>query len=137
MADCSESTNTVRDYLNGLLPGYTVSDGTLFNILAKVGISCELPTEYLTERDRDLLYAYLIIYMSPGFGSSQKVTDRDGDWEHSESTSSWSYQDRYGLWRIARALLAKWGIEDPLLEAAIPKWGFKGTGFRKIRRYHR
>jgi hypothetical protein len=131
----SIDNKTALDYIMGLFPGVAVSEAIISNIIFKTGIDLEMPLDDLDERQRDLAYAYLILFLSPGMGSSQKVTDRDGDWEHSESVSSWSYTDRNRLLGIARALLKKWGIEEELADAAGGKWGFKGTGFTKIRRY--
>ena len=131
----AENSQTALDYINGLFPGMTISEAIITNILYKTGIDPDLYVYDMTERERDLAYAYLILYLQPGMGNSQSVTDRDGDWEHSEKVSSWTYRDRVGLWRIAKALFDKWGVEDELLNASAPQWGFKGTGFRKIRRY--
>ena len=129
------NSQTALDYINGLFPGMTISEAIITNILYKTGIDPDVYVYDMTERERDLAYAYLILYLQPGMGNSQSVTDRDGDWEHSEKVSSWTYRDRVGLWRIAKALFDKWGVEDELLNASAPQWGFKGTGFRKIRRY--
>jgi len=131
----AENSQTALDYINGLFPGMTISEAIITNILHKTGIDPDVYVYDMTERERDLAYAYLILYLQPGMGNSQSVTDRDGDWEHSEKVSSWTYRDRVGLWRIAKALFDKWGVEDELLNASAPQWGFKGTGFRKIRRY--
>lgn len=131
----AENSQTALDYINGLFPGMTISEAIITNILYKTGIDPDVYVYNMTERERDLAYAYLILYLQPGMGNSQSVTDRDGDWEHSEKVSSWTYRDRVGLWRIAKALFDKWGVEDELLNASAPQWGFKGTGFRKIRRY--
>ena len=131
----AENSQTALDYINGLFPGMTISEAIITNILYKTGIDPDVYVYDMTERERDLAYAYLILYLQPGMGNSQSVTDRDGDWEHSEKVSSWTYRDRVGLWRIAKALFDKWGVEDELLDSSAPQWGFKGTGFRKIRRY--
>lgn len=133
----AENSHTALDYIKGLFPGVVISDAIISNIVFKTGIDVDVPDDELTEKQRDLAYAYLILFLLPGMGSSQSVTDRDGDWEHSEKSSSWSYADRSQFLRVARALLAKWGIEDELADAAGGKWGFKGTGFTKIRRYGR
>jgi hypothetical protein len=133
----TNSRQTAIDYINGLFPNVGISESIITNILFKTGIDPDTQVYDLTEKERDLAYAYLILFLMPGSGSSRSVTDRDGDWEHSEKVSSWTYADRAGLWRIAKALLEKWGIEDELLNASSPQWGFKGTGFHKIRRYGR
>ena len=131
----AETQRTALEYIKGLFPDINVSDSILSNVAFKAGIDLEQVEYSLTERERDLAYAYLILYLAPGGGASHSVTDRDADWEHSESNGSWSYSDRWRLLLIARALLRKWGIDDILLDAATGKWGFKGTGFHKIRRY--
>lgn len=127
-------TKTALDYINGLFSGMSISDAIIANVLLKTGVDPEVSMWDLNERERDLIYAYLILYLAPSSGSSQRVTDRDGDWEHSESTSAWSYSDRSNLMRIARALLAKWGVEDELANNALGRWGMCGRGFRNIRR---
>ena len=133
----TNSQQTAIDYINGLFPNVAITDSIISNILFKTGINPDVSSYDLTEKERDLAYAYLILYLMPGSGSSHSVTDRDGDWEHSERVSSWTYADQARLWRIAKALFDKWGIEDELLDASSAQWGFKGTGFRKIRRYGR
>lgn len=131
----AERVQTTIEYIKGLFPNVTITDSIISNILFKTGIDSSVSPENLTEKERDLAYAYLILYLLPGAGASKSVTDRDGDWEHSERVSSWTYSDRAGLWRIAKALFDKWGVEDELLNSSAPQWGFKGTGFHKIRRY--
>ncbi len=127
---------TVTDYIRGFFPGMSITDTIITNILFKTGVDSDMSQYELDERQRDLIYAYLILYLAPGSGSSQRVTDRDGDWEHTESTSTWTYSQRSELLRIARMLLKKWGVEDELADAAGGKWGFRGTGFHNIRRNH-
>ena len=113
-----------------------ISDSIVSDVISKTGVMGECSESELTEKERDLIYAYLILFLMPGMGSSQSVSDRNGDWEHRESVGSWSYTDRSNLLRIARALFEKWGVEDVLLDSVVRKWGFKGSGFHKIRRYH-
>ena len=131
----ANNPQSATEYIKGLIPGVVVTDSLLSNIFFKAGISPELYEDEFTERQRDLAYAYLILFSLPGMGSSQSVSDRDGDWEHSESAGSWSYTDRQRFLLIARSLLNKWGVEDEIADVAGGKWGFKGNGFRKIRRY--
>ena len=88
-----------------------------------------------TEKQKDLALAYLLIRIAFNPVMSQRVTDKDGDWEHSEGSEQWSKSQLMQFLILARDLLAKWGIVDPRIEAVAPKWGMKGTGFRKIRRY--
>ena len=108
-------------------------NGTLID----AGIDAEMPYEELTEKQRDLALAYLILRVFFTPSTTQSVTDRDADWEHSEGSAKWSYAQLRNYLILARDLLAKWGIEDPRVESLAPKWGMKGSGFHKIRRYTR
>jgi hypothetical protein len=132
----AENSQTAIEYIKERFPGMIISDSIVSDILRKTGIDGESPESALTEKERDLAYAYLILFLMPGMGSSQRVSDKDGDWQHEESVGSWSYSDRSNLLRIARALFEKWGVDDVLLDSVVRTWGFKGSGFHKIRRYH-
>lgn len=133
----TNSQQTAIDYINGLFPNAVITDSVIADILLKTGIDPDVLVYDLSEKQRDLAKAYLILNLMPGSGSSRSVTDRDGDWEHSEKVSSWTKADYYRYWLIARALFKKWGVEDELLDTLSPQWGFKGTGFHKIRNYGR
>lgn len=126
---------TVEDYIRSLIPNASVNDNTVDGVLIDVGIDKSMRAVELTEREKDLMLAYLLIRISFSPLTSQKVTDRDGDWEHSEGSEQWSRSQLMQFMILARNLLAKWGITDERIESVAPKWGFKGTGFRKIRRY--
>lgn len=126
---------TVADYIRSLIPNASVNDNTVDGVLIDVGIDKSMRAVELTEREKDLTLAYLLIRISFSPLTSQKVTDRDGDWEHSEGSEQWSRSQLMQFMILARNLLAKWGITDERIESVAPKWGFKGTGFRKIRRY--
>lgn len=128
------STYTVEQYLRGIVPNANISEDAVKGILIDAGIEPETAAEELTERQRDLSLAYLYIRISSNPLISQRVTDRDGDWEHSEGSEQWSRSQLLQFLILARNLLAKWGITDPLVESLVPKWGMKGSGFRKIRR---
>lgn len=126
---------TVADYIRSLIPNASVNDNTVDGVLIDVGIDKSMRAVELTEREKDLTLAYLLIRISFSPLTSQKVTDKDGDWEHSEGSEQWSRSQLMQFMILARNLLAKWGITDERIESVAPKWGFKGTGFRKIRRY--
>lgn len=136
MAD-NEKQNiiTVEEYIRSLSPNANVSENTVKGVLIDAGIAPSTSATELTEKQKDLAHAYLLIRLSSNPLTSQRVTEKDGDWEHSEGSEQWSRSQLLQFLILARNLLTKWGITDSRVESLSPKWGMKGTGFRKIRRY--
>lgn len=128
---------TAEEYIQSISPNANVSESTVKGILIDAGIDAGTPATELTEKQKDLALAYLLIRIVFNPIMSQKVTDRDGDWEHSEGSEQWARSQLLQFLILARDLLAKWGITDARIESLAPKWGMKGTGFHKIRRYPR
>lgn len=128
---------TAEEYIQSISPNANVSESTVKGILIDAGIDAGTPATELTEKQKDLALAYLLIRIAFNPIMSQKVTDKDGDWEHSEGSEQWSRPQLLKFLILARDLLAKWDIKDARIESLAPKWGMKGTGFRKIRRYPR
>lgn len=126
---------TAEEYIQSISPNANVSESTVKGILIDAGIKAGTPATELSEKQKDLALAYLLIRIAFNPIMSQKVTDRDGDWEHSEGSEQWSRSQLLQFLILARDLLSKWGITDARIESLAPKWGMKGTGFRKIRRY--
>ncbi len=138
MADIeNQITITAEEYIQSISPNANVSESTVKGILIDAGIDAGTPATDLTEKQKDLALAYLLIRIAFNPIMSQKVTDKDGDWEHSEGSEQWSRSQLLQFLILARDLLAKWGITDARIDSLAPKWGMKGTGFRKIRRYPR
>lgn len=136
MSDC-EQNQPIRatSYIRSLMPNVNVSESAINGILIDAGIGGDIPVTELTEKNKDLALAYLLIRIVFSPSSSKTVTDRDADWEHTESGEQWSSDQLVQYLKLARALLEKWGIKDERIESLLPKWGMKGTGFHKIRRY--
>lgn len=126
---------TAEEYIQSISPNANVSESTVKGILIDAGIEAGTPATDLSEKQKDLALAYLLIRIAFNPIMSQKVTDKDGDWEHSEGSEQWSRSQLLQFLILARDLLSKWGITDARIESLAPKWGMKGTGFRKIRRY--
>ena len=126
---------TVEEYIRSLSPNANVSENTVKGVLIDAGIAPGTSATELTEKQKDLAHAYLLIRLSSNPLTSQRVTEKDGDWEHSEGSEQWSRSQLLQFLILARNLLTKWGITDSRVESLSPKWGMKGTGFRKIRRY--
>ena len=136
MACCTnDQIVTVEDYVGSLSPNANVSEKTIHGILIDAGIESGTPMFCLTDKDKDLVMAYYLLRLVFNPLQSQRVSDRDGDWEHSEGSEQWSKSQMSQYLILARDLLAKWGITDTRIESLLPKWGMKGTGFHKIRRY--
>lgn len=125
---------TAEEYIQSISPNANVSESTVKGILIDAGIEAGTPATELTEKQKDLALAYLLIRIAFNPIQSQRVSDKDGDWEHSEGSEQWSRSQLLQFLVLARDLLSKWGITDARIESLAPKWGMKGTGFRKIRR---
>ena len=128
---------TVEEYIQTLSPNANISESTIKGILIDASIDPGTSVTDLSEKQKDLALAYLLIRIAFNPLMSQKVTDKDGDWEHSEGSEQWSRSQLMQFLILARDLLKKWGITDARVEALAPKWGMKGSGFHKIRRYPR
>lgn len=136
MADIEPiQTVTAEEYVQSISPNANVSESTVKGILIDAAIDAGTPATELTEKQKDLALAYLLIRIAFNPLMSQKVTDKDGDWEHSEGSEQWSRSQLLQFLILARDLLSKWGITDARIESLAPKWGMKGSGFHKIRRY--
>lgn len=136
MAEITENQIiTAEEYIKSISPSANISESTVKGILIDASIDAGTPATELTEKQKDLALAYLLIRIAFNPIMSQKVTDKDGDWEHSEGSEQWSRSQLLQYLILARDLLAKWGITDARVESLAPKWGMKGTGFHKIRKY--
>ena len=135
MADLENQVITAEDYVRSISPGANINDNTIQGVLIDAGIESGTPATELTEKQKDLALAYLLIRIAFNPIMSQRVTDKDGDWEHSEGSEQWSRSQLLQFLILARDLLSKWGIADARIETGLPKWGMRGSGFRKIRRY--
>lgn len=125
---------TVEDYIRGIAPNANVGENTIKGVLIDAGIQKGTPETELTEKDKDLTMAYLYIRIATNPLQSQRVTDKDADWEHSEGSEVWSPLQMQQFLLLARDLLKKWGITDQRVTSLAPKWGMKGHGFRYIRK---
>lgn len=121
---------TIETYLRGKVRNLNVTDEALQSILAELEISDGAEYSSLSQKQKDLALAglYAWIYTSPT--QSSKVSDEDGDWSHSEGGEQMSATSLNRYLRMANDIYKKYDM--PLLGSN--RWGFKGTGFRKIRR---
>lgn len=131
----NEAFFTIENYLRGIIPNAIISDDTIKGVLIDACVAEGTPMFEITERQKDVAMAYLYIRIASNPILSQKVTDRDADWEHSTGNEQWSRAQLQQFLILARKLLEKWGLTDPILYSVTPKWGMVGRGHCHKRKY--
>ena len=122
---------TIETYLRGKVRNIEVTDDALQSILAELEIDDGAEYARLSQKQKDLALAGLYAWICTSPTQSSKVSDEDGDWSHSEGGEQMPATSLNRYMRMANAIYKKYGL--PLLGSN--QWGFKGSGFRKIRRY--
>lgn len=128
---CNDNTNatlTVENYLRGKV-AVSIPDNTLISIMAEVGVEPGMEYFELTEKQRDLCLAGMYVYLSTNPSQTQRVTDRDADWEHSEGGQIYSANALSNFLRMANAIYKKYDL--PVVGSN--KWGMRAGGFCNIR----
>ena len=124
------ATLTMEDYLRGKV-ATPIPDNTLASIMAEVGVQRGSAYDTLTDKEKDLCLAGLYVYLSTNPSQTQKVTDRDADWEHTEGGQVYSANALNNFLRMANAIYKKYDL--PIV--GNNKWGMRGGGFHNIRNY--
>ena len=122
---------TIEDYLRGKVRNIEVTDDAICSILAELNIPECAEYGSLSQKEKDLALAGLYAWISTSPTQSSKISDDDGDWSHSEGGEQMSVSSLNRYIRMANDIYKKYDM--PLLDSN--RWGFKGTGFRKIRKY--
>ena len=122
---------TIETYLRGKARNIEVTDDALQSILAELEIDDGAEYARLSQKQKDLALAGLYAWICTSPTQSSKVSDEDGDWSHSEGGEQMSATSLNRYMRMANEIYKKYDM--PLLGKN--RWGFKGTGFHKIRRY--
>jgi len=122
---------TIESYLKGKVRNIEVTDDAIQSILAELEIASGSDYAQLSTKQKDLALAGLYVWICTSPSQSSKVSDEDGDWSHSEGGEQMSATAIRHYLRLANAIYKKYGM--PLIGS--DQWGFKGSGFRKIRRY--
>ena len=117
--------------MRGKVRNIEVTDDALQSILAELEIADGSEYSSLSQKEKDLALAGLYAWISTSPTQSSKVSDDDGDWSHSEGGEQMSVSSLNRYIRMANDIYKKYDM--PLLDSN--RWGFKGTGFRKIRKY--
>ena len=124
---------TIKTYLRGKVRNIEVTDEALQSILAELEIDDGTEYSSLSQKQKDLALAGLYAWIWTSPTQSSKVSDEDGDWSHSEGGEQMSAAALNRYLRLANEIYKKYDM--PLLDSN--RWGFKGSGFRKIRRYQK
>lgn len=128
--DIRSAALTMEDYLRGKV-ATPIPDNTLASIMAEVGVAKGSAYSELTEKQRDLCLAGMYVYLSTNPSQTQRVTDSDADWSHSEGGQVYSANALNNFLRMANAIYKKYDLQT----VGDNKWGMRGGGFRNIRNH--
>ena len=126
-----EQTYTVEQKLRGKF-STLLTDANIMSVCDDAGIDANGDWKSLSEKQKDMALAWTYVLLSDKETTSQKISDKDGDWSHSEGGTTISKEDKKNWLRKANALFAKWGM--PLINP--DKWGMICGGFHDIRSYN-
>lgn len=96
----------IADWLSGMVD-FNVPDKTLKAILFNRGVESSDFAVSVSERDRQLCYADLLIWLTTTCQTSSGSLESDGGWQHQESAKT--VTDRAGLRAKALAIYKKYG----------------------------
>lgn len=126
-----QNTYTVEEKLRGKCM-IALTDENLKSICDDAGVKLGSEWDSLTEKQKDMSMAWMYVTLATSPSTSNKISDKDGDWSHSEGGVSISKDQLKSYLKIANALFEKWG------EPTINKdgWGMIVGGFHNIRNYN-
>lgn len=101
---------SIVSYLKGKV-GFDVPDATLNAILSDRGIDANTDIVELTEKQRDLLYADVLIWGATLPTTYSGVKESDGGWSHTEGSSTIQSADKKRFESIANDIYLKYN--DP------------------------
>ena len=137
MAESNAMVLTVKEYLTGAVGNVPVSDSTIKMCLFKADALTymteegEENTQYdtdinlLSQRQQDLVLAWLYATVAGYTSQAQNVSDRDADWEHSEGSYRMSASVLKDYLAKANKIFEEYGLET----ISTQHWGFVGHGF--------
>ena len=128
---------TVKEYLTGAVGNVPVSDSTIKMCLFKADALTymteegEENTQYdtdinlLSQRQQDLVLAWLYATVAGYTSQAQNVSDRDADWEHSEGSYRMSASVLRDYLNRANKIFEEYGLE----KISTNHWKMVGHGF--------
>ena len=132
----TENSLTIEQYLRGKVRNINVTDDALLTILAdaskKAGaITSGAEVSTLSEKQLDLATAFLYVWIAGSPTMSEKLSDKDGDWSHSEGGEQMSANVLNRFLRMANDIFEKYGFDKIGSNA----WGMGGYGFATLLPY--
>lgn len=128
---------TVKEYLTGAVGNVPVSDSTIKMCLFRADALTydedgeEKDTQFdtditlLSKRQQDLILAWLYATVAGYTSSSQNVSDRDADWEHTEGSYRMSATILRDYLARANKIFEDYGLE----KISTNHWKMVGHGF--------
>ncbi len=132
----TENSFTIEQYLKGKVRNLNVTDDALKTILAdasaKAGaIGYGTDISELSEKQLDVATAFLYVWIAGSPTVSEKRSDNDGDWSHSEGGEQMSANILNRFLRLANDIFTKYGLET----IGSNSWKMEGHGFHNVRNY--
>lgn len=125
-------TYTIKDYLQGKVRDFEISDKALSAICADAGIaSMDCPFDELSEKDKKLALAYTYVWVALGPSSSAKWSEKDGDWSQSGGGQELTADQIRSYLRMANGIFEEYGLDTVKLNS----FKMRGGGFRNVRKY--
>ena len=108
-----------------------LTDENIKSICDDAGVEPGSDWKSLTEKQKDMSVAWTYVALATSPNTSNKISDKDGDWSHSEGGVGITRDQIKSYLKMANALFEKWG------EPTINKdgWGMIVGGFHNIRNY--
>ncbi|NDV68599.1 hypothetical protein [Dysgonomonas sp. 25] len=98
---------TIEEYLRGLV-GFDVPDNVLNSIRAYREVKKATDTNDLTAKEKDLLYADLLMWASTSPTSYTGTKESDGGWSRTESNKTVSVTDKKRFENLAMSIYKKY-----------------------------
>lgn len=129
-----DGTYSIKDYLQGKIRGFEVSDTALQAICIDAGIS-DIGTSLieLSSRQKDLATAYAYLWLANGPASTSKWSEKDGDWSQSGGGDQLTAEQIRTYIRLANAIFEEYDLPTVGKNSYKVRYG----GFRNIRSYGR
>lgn len=119
---------TISKYLKGKVRNISVPDETLLSILVDKGLTPDLDYSEVSQQLRDLCVADLYTWVALSPTTSNRVTDKDAHWEHSEGGESISAAVLNHYIRMANSIYKRYGLPT----VGVGRWGMVGRGIHNI-----
>lgn len=120
---------TIEQYLKGKVRNISVTDDALQSILTDAGVKAGSDATTLSVREREIATAWLYVWIAGSPTMSEKVSDKDGDWSHSEGGEQMSANVLNRFLRMANDIFEKYALP----KVGSNSWDMVGNGFHNIR----